>query len=349
VTVTGRQHRLLSYTEVETAMTCFARWDFAYGGRLAGSTLKPRQVAAVLSEGRAWGEAVAAWHRASGTLTAPLEAQQALLDSLAEEADRLKELGLAVPMESRVMAERRLMAVLDHYMATAEPLPNLTRTEDEIVVPVPSRGGKRGSTHYRFLAKIDGWTDSDGVEWIVEFKLRGRLTPVWLVELSRQPLWYAWAESRLRRRRAFGVIVEERLNEAPKPALLTEKGKVPSHKKEQLTTPERYVDLCREYDVEPKQDTIDALAAREWQKRIPLAVSEKELAEAGRELVTAAKLIRDLDRGELMPVRNAKPGNCNGCKFRRVCKTPDDASVVDLDFERTVPKRLREPIERSAA
>jgi hypothetical protein len=335
---------VLSYSEIDTAMTCFARWDFAYGGRLAGSALKKKQVSAVMSAGSAWGEAVAAWHRASGKLSAPFEAHHALGDALDAEAEKLAKLGLPVPLIERVDTENRLRAILDHYMATATPLPNLTRLEEEIVVPIPSRGGRRASSHYRFLAKIDGYTDRDGLEWVVEFKLRGQLTPVWLIELGRQPLMYAWAGAKAHGMNPVGVIVEERLAEPPKPPQRTEKKKVVSHKVEQLTTPELYVAACRENGQEPKRETIEALGQREWQKRVPLPFTPSELDEVGQELVTGAKLIRDLDRGELRPVRNAKRQNCQGCKFRGICKTPRDASVVELDFDRSVPKRMRDEV-----
>ena len=64
--------RLLSHTEIDTALTCFARWDFAYGGHLAGATLKPREIAPVLSDGRAWGNAVAAYHAADAGVLAEI-------------------------------------------------------------------------------------------------------------------------------------------------------------------------------------------------------------------------------------------------------------------------------------
>ena len=55
--------RQLSFTEIQTALTCEGRHAFQYTGRLTGGeTLKRKQIAVELSNGRAWGAAVAAWH-----------------------------------------------------------------------------------------------------------------------------------------------------------------------------------------------------------------------------------------------------------------------------------------------
>src|SRR5690349_16333938 len=70
--------RVLSHTEIEKAMTCWAQWDFAYGGHRVGATLKPRVLAHPLGRGRAWGAAVAAWHAHDG-MFAPWAAHSALL------------------------------------------------------------------------------------------------------------------------------------------------------------------------------------------------------------------------------------------------------------------------------
>lgn len=125
-----RQRRYLSYSEIETALSCWARWDFTYGGRLAGSTLKPRRVAAILSEGRAWGAAVAAWHagyygrletgdihREWGyPILASYDAHAALRRSLEEDAVEAAKLGRPIPVEELADATERLGAMLDHYM-----------------------------------------------------------------------------------------------------------------------------------------------------------------------------------------------------------------------------------------
>jgi hypothetical protein len=237
----NRQPRLLSYSEIETALTCWARWDFQYGGRLAGSTLKPKRTAPLLSEGRAWGAGVAAWHHHGGELLAQWEAHRAIRTSLDADRQRMEDLGLPVDLAQFADTEARLIAMLDHYASTAEPLPSLERIEGEIVVPIPSRSGRRASTRYRFLCYLDGFTrHADGRNLLVEFKLRSQLTPPALIERQRQPRWYAWADWRSTGRIPSGVIVDERLNEVPKPARLTDKGRKPSHAKDQLTTPEAY-------------------------------------------------------------------------------------------------------------
>jgi hypothetical protein len=334
--------RLLSYSEIETAMTCWARWDFAYGGRLAGDTLKSKLIAPILSEGRAWGAGVAAWHASTDTLLAPLEAHRALSDSLDQDEAEMEEHGLPTALEQRVESESRLSAMLDHYMATAVPLPNLTRLEGEVVVAIPSRSGKGASTRYRFQCFLDGFTADDGEQWIVEFKLRKQLQDAALIQKSRQPRWYAWALTASQNGHSpTGVLIDERLNDVPKPPRILKSGS-PSHAKDQLCTAADYSEACLNAGEEPKLEVVEHLRSRKWQQRIPLMFRQGEIEDAGRDLVSAAKLIRDLDSGELTPVRNASKMHCAGCRYRDVCAEPSDQLFVDSLFERTVPKRLRE-------
>jgi hypothetical protein len=345
--------RLLSYTEVETAMSCWARWDFAYGGRLTGGdTLKKREAAVGLSRGRAWGAAVATWHAHAGELLAGFEAHAALQQALAADAREASERGLPVDTGEWLEAQDQLGQVLDHHMATVEPLPNLTMLEGEFTVPIPARSGSgRSSTKYRFQCYVDGFTD-DGLGWhIVEFKLRGNLTDAWLLELQRQQRWYAWALAKTYNTRIAGVIMDETLLTPPAPARIVNakrksegiNGKTVSHAKDQVTTPEKYVDACHEFGVVPDLETVQALTRRVWHQRFPLDFRPDELEEAGNELRDAGKLITMLDSGELHPVRNAKRATCGFCKFKTICANPTDHLVVDQEFVRTVPKRLREP------
>ena len=53
--------RLLSFSEISSALTCTMRHDLAYVGHAAGSALKSRAVGRRLTEGRAFGAAVATW------------------------------------------------------------------------------------------------------------------------------------------------------------------------------------------------------------------------------------------------------------------------------------------------
>jgi hypothetical protein len=333
--------RLLSWTEIDTAMTCWARWDFAYGGRLAGATLKPKELAPILSEGRAWGAAVAAWHQHAGEVIAPWYAHEALRKSLDFDELEMRAAGFPTALEHRVEMEARLGAMLDHYCETAEPLHGLERLEGEIVVKLPSRGGRRASSLYGFQCFLDGFTNEDGERWLVEFKLRNRLTEPVLLERQRQPRWYAWAEAKAGKKQPLGVIVDERLNDVPKPPRVLQSGKV-SHAKDQMATPEAYAQACHAAGELPKLEVVQALRQRQWQQRFPLMFRAGELEQAGQELVSAARLIRDLDNGVLAPIRNAKRVNCSYCKFAQICTEPGDEILVDSLFQRTEPKRLRE-------
>lgn len=271
-----------------------------------------------------------------------LEALHAALD---EDAAQLREHGFYNAIEHADMAAR-LAEILWHYAHTTEPL-EITDPEIELRVPFPSRTGRSVSSRYLFHGYLDGLTEQRGRVYIAEYKLRGRLSTLEQIALGRQYRRYAWAAERALGVEIAGVIVDERLNETPKPARWV-KGKkksdparVPSHAKEQLTTPESYFEACVEAGVEPDMETAAALHQRRWQVRHPLTFRRSEIEEAGRELVSSAHLIAQLDAGVLHPVRNPSPQRCNGCPFREVCPNADDRELIDLHFQRTEPKRLR--------
>lgn len=341
--------RLLSHSEIETALACWARWDFRYGGRLAGTALKPLTTPSRLYEGRAWGAAVAAYHANPDTLLAAWDAHEALRLSLRRDAVAMSERGFLLPPEVIAEAELRLGAMLDHYITTADPLPGkLTRLEGEMQVPIPSRGGKHASTRYRFQGYIDGYISPEGQQWIVEYKLRDSLTDPELIQRQRQPRWYAWALAQVQGFHPTGVIVDERLNVPLGVPKINKDGR-PSHDKRQRITAEDYIEACRERGEEPRFEMVQSLRERGWQQRVPILFRPDELDEAGQELVTAAKLIRDLDSGELYPLRHAIRPTCNHCDFRSICAEPQDESYVDTLFARNVPKRDRNPHEERAA
>jgi hypothetical protein len=290
---------------------------------------------------------VAAWYARSGELLAPWYAHQALLDSLSHDYDQMAAASWPVSTSDFTAMQDKLGRMLDHYMQTAEPLPNLTKLEGEIDVAVPSKTGVRSSNRYRFGGRIDGETDIDGNLWLVEFKLRGRLSSFEIVQLQQQYRLYAWAHMKRTGRRPVGILIDERLNALPaEPRILKARGKdgtptVSTDRRQQMTV-DAYVAACREHDQEVDGDLIGALQAIRWQVRHPIIFRDGELEEAGRTLVSSARLIHELDTAEIWPVRNASVMNCNGCRFRKICSAPEDTAYVDSLFERTVPKRLRE-------
>jgi hypothetical protein len=335
--------RTLSHTEIQTVTTCEFKHALSYTGHaLGGDTLKPRTVVPLLRDGRAWGAGVAALH--TGTL---IDAYAAIDASLEKDADDQREAGV-YDRQNHLEASQFLRVLMLHYAETSEPL-SITRPEHELDVPIPARNGARSSRRYRFQAFLDGiHVDDDGREWIVEYKLRGDLTPLAQLYRDQQIRRYAWAAARALGINPVGVIVDERLKEVPKPARIVNAkrkgdgidGKAPSHAKDQLTTAERYVAVCQEYGVEPSQETVEALAARRWQQREEIPFRARELEATGRQLVSAAQLIRDLDHGHRVPILNPSNAHCNGCQFREIC--PDlSEGLIDMSFRRTVPKRLR--------
>jgi len=280
-----------------------------------------------------------------------VEAAEALRSSLNEDEIQMRVAGVTPDLGLRIQTEKRLLEMFDHYASTSQPLSNLTRLEEEILVPVPAKGSPRASTRYRFQCFIDGWTiDPDGRPWLVEFKLRRRLSAAHLIQADRQLRWYSWALKTSKGIEPVGVIVDERLNQVPKPARVIRgrKGEpTASHASDQLCTVDEYRAACEHFGVVPLQETLRALANRAWQQRTTIMFRESELKEAGRELTSAAQLIRQLDSRLLAPIRNVSAQTCNSCRFQPICAHPQDTLYVDSLFERTVPKRERPPEERN--
>jgi hypothetical protein len=337
--------RRLSYSEVSTALTCQARHDFAYVGQLAGDALKPRTVSVPMREGRAWGHAVAAYHsevlRTDGLAIGHMELDKAL----DEDVDEQRSAGVYLPDEHQAMAAK-LHAILDHYAATTDPLPT-DRPEHEFDVALPSRGGSRRSNRYRLTAYIDGiHTDDEGREWLVEYKLRKQLTPFAQIALWPQLRFYAWAAREALGVNPVGVIVDECLNEAPGEPAINADGR-PS--KRQSCTLDAYLAACRESKHQPHDDVVEKLTAKRWHQRHPIIFGPGEFEETERQLVSAARLIQQLDTGELFPIRNPSRAHCPGCAYRDICAVPTDRDLTDALFERVPPKRDRESTDAASA
>lgn len=339
--------RSLSQTEVVSALTCQAQHAFSYTGHLTkGRCLRSKQIAPSLSYGRAWGRAVAIWHSHTGSeLEARLAAHEALQDALERDVAEQLGTGAMIAPEVEVAALERLGAVLDHYTTIGERMVGLRALEEHILLPIPARTGKRTSSVYRYECYLDGAVDDEhGREWLVEFKYHGRLTPLRIVERLIQLRWEAWARQHQTGRPVQGVIFDERLAEAPKPPRLVKdkkrKGVTVSHAKEQLCTADDYRAVCAEYGVDPKPETELYLEGRVWQQRPPILFRPDEIEQAGKELVDAAQLIRDLDGGR-QPIRNGQQRLCNSCRFDPICSDPDDELALEANYELVVPKRLR--------
>lgn len=328
--------RLISHTEAASLLTCPAQHDFRYVGHLAGSALRPRTIASILHAGRAWGAGVAQWHRTGE----PDLADTALRTQLNADAQQQIEQGVYLEDEHRELFGR-LAGILAHHVATAERIDAFDGLERELVVAVPSRTGRKASTRYRLQCFLDGvHCDEDGRVWIVEFKLRRQLSSLEQVSLSRQIRWYAYAWWQHTGQQPAGVIVDERWNELPRPARILKDGGC-SHDKSQLTTPDAYLAACEQTGCKPNPETLEALCARRWQQRHHVPLRPLELVQAGRELVSIAQQIQDLESGRLHPVRNSSPRTCPGCAFREICAAPDEIDVIDALFDRVAGKRDR--------
>jgi len=333
--------RAISHTEVSTMLDCPARWDFAYGKQLAGSALQPKQTPTLLSEGKAWGAAVAALH-ADGYEAA----FHALDDEL--EVDAREQEGLGVFSHELYEATReKLLTCLEQYAEETEIMV-LEQLEREFLVPLPSRSGKGKSNRYQLRAFFDGiHTDPAGRIFLVEFKLRKTLSSFEMVANNRQIRRYAWAYRQETGEDVAGVIVDERLNAVPKPPRLLKSGKV-SEAKDKLTTSILYKAACEDIGQEINPEVVEALDARVWQQRHTVFFTDSEIEEAGKELVSLGQRVQALDSGREYPTRNSKPQLCNGCRFKDICNNPGDTDVVDALYRRVPAKRDLPPLELAA-
>lgn len=336
--------RLISHSEASALLDCQVKHAFAYTGALTdGDSLKPKSVAPQLREGRAWGAAVAAWH--ANQDSEPIEHALAALEiHLSLDAAEQQTNGTFDKGEYDQICEHLRSLMLD-YVLDAEPL-SLTRLEHELTVGIPSRTGKQTSTRYRLSAFLDGvHIDQEGRDWIVEFKLRKRLSDFEMVAKARQTRWYAWAWAKSTGRPVAGVVVDERLNAIP---AIVKLNKDSSPSKVQSCRPDSYVQAFEGLDAEPDPDVVAKLQQKQWHKRHILLLGERELEEAGRQLASVGSLVHQLDTGSLFPVRNPSPMRCPGCAFRDVCNDPGDTALVDALYLRRTPKRDKEPLNVAA-
>lgn len=329
--------RLLSHTELETAQVCRARWDFRYGGRLAGSTLKPRTIPRILNEGRAWGTMVATWHALGGGRNGLWRATEAMHDSLGQDFQEARENGGTFAREDYVAAANLLSDALLDYVSRTPPMSGLHRMEEEIIARVDNQ--------HSLLAKIDGWwVDADDRPWLVEFKWRpGGLTAAWLLELLPQFPRYAWALREAVGVSPVGIIVDERLGRSPqRPKLVQGRkksdGLVVSSDKAQFTTGALYVEACQERGQDPDRKLIEHYDSREWQQQVRIVFRQSELDATHEELRELAQVIYGLDHGQVLPIRTASKMTCMRCDFRDICKDPTHPTD---QFMRGTPKRTK--------
>lgn len=351
--------RAISHSEITSAYECQARHAFAYTGHLTdGATLRPHSPAARLRAGRAWGRGVAAFHMADPKASLQARYMTGLREataSLDEDAAAMRSHGFYDATEHHDMAIR-IADVLWDYVSATEPL-IISDPEFELRLPIPSRTGRGLSNRYLFEGHLDGLAEIHGRLFVVEYKLRDTLSDYRTLARGRQYRRYVWATERQLGVRLAGIVVDERLSIAPKPARWVKAkrkgegidGRVPSHAKDQLTTSALYLEACAEASVDPEPETIAALDARKWQQRHPILFTRAEIDEAGRELVSAAQFIGQLDSGVLFPVRNPAPWRCGGCQFESICNDPSDRELIGTNFEITVPKRDRAPLLEGSA
>ena len=328
--------RLLSHSEISTAYDCMAKHSYAYTGTLTGGdALKPKRVHVNLREGRAWGAGIAAWHY-TGDKSA---AHAAMAKSLAADAEELQLVGFYDAQEHHA-TKNKLAAILDHEIGMSGRL-DMVAMEEHLRVAVRSEGGRR-SPRYDFEGYLDGVVEEHGRVWIWEAKLRKQLSSLDQVARSPQLRRYAWAWRELHGVNPAGIILDERLNAAPSEVKLNANGSV---SKVQSCTVDAYLAACLQAEQEPDEEVLAKLAAKRWGERHRVFLTELEIAQAGRDLFSASRLIHQLetsrDRDRLDPVANPNPMRCPGCAYKEICGSPYDPELIDALFERVPPKRLK--------
>ena len=331
--------RLLSHSEISRAYDCQAAHSYAYTGVLTGGdALRPKRTHINLREGRAWGAGIAAWHY-TGDKSA---AHAAMARSLAADAEQLTEAGFYDAQEHHA-TKNKLAAILEHEIGY-RPRLNAIALEEHLVVAL--RGPKQRSSLYNFEGYVDQVVEDDNGIWVGENKLRKQLSSLDQVARSPQLRRYAWAWREKYGVQPAGIILDERLNAAPSEVKLNANGSV---SKVQSCTVDAYLAACLQAGQEPDEEVLAKLAAKRWGERHRVFLTELEVTRAGRELGSAARLIRQLDNGDLEPVANPSPMRCPGCAYKEICGSPYDPELIDALFERVPPKRLRSEKEAQAA
>jgi CRISPR/Cas system-associated exonuclease Cas4 (RecB family) len=303
----------ITQSMVASLLQCPAKFSFEYGD-MAGFPIRPKVPALRLREGRAWGEAAQRYHAyaLSDHPRAVSEATRGIVEMLEEDAQAMRDAGMWDETEHDETVAK-MFDILAHYCATSEPL-NLIQREHELSLVFPD---------FTYQCHIDGvHQDPDGGIWIVEFKLRGagRMTPLDQIQLWRQIRWYALSYGVNYGQPVRGVIVDERLNDAPKPVRYNKDGAVSAT---QSCTYEAYLAACAERRQMPHDPTSDRLLAKTWHQRHELILTADEMEDARIELGSAAKLTGLYRDHELAPIRNPGP-LCATCAYNVICPSPSD-------------------------
>ena len=311
--------RIITQSEIGTVLECPARWGFNFG-TLAGFPIEPKVEPIRLDEGSAWGAAVATFHSLvmrQGVEAAGRAGVVALEEKLDRYAQRAMEAGIYDNEEHTAILDK-LIPLFAYYCTTTTPL-NLVQAER--VVRYPLADG------WDYEGRIDGiHQDEDGWIWIVEFKLRDRLTPLEQIVLWRQIRWYSLA---LRHEigEVRGVIVDEGHNTKIEPVRHNKDGKVSAV---QSCTLEEYMAALRERGNQPPNDnTVERLARKQWHQRHQIVLTDEEYADAEAEVRSAARMVWMYDSGQLLPLRHPGPTRCPGCRYKGICPNPTDERLRD--------------------
>lgn len=352
--------RLHSHSEHELATKCGQAWDFRYGGlHTGGVTYATREPILQLFRGIVWGAGIAAYHDRLQPLHDSPEgaASRAFHRAADAEVSKLVKHGypFAPADEMRRDVLAALVPIFRAYVSSSQGRQRLLIDEAEapFVVPIP---GLPGHAFHGYLDGVARGSDVEG-DWLLEVKLRsGEVTPPHIARLLPQLRTYAWAYQRHYGRRVAGVVLDEWVATTDVPSLEVARNKPKKGEakgalsKRQSCTAARYIAACADDGVEPDADVVASLTKR-WESagfRHVIHLSEREIADAQRDVRSRAVRIAMAEAGLASPSRDASKASCRRCDYAELCPDPAHRDLGEALYRITTPKRLRPPTTERA-
>src|SRR5580765_7083512 len=227
--------RYVSDSELSTLVTCEARWDFRYGDRLAGTSLKAITPPTRLAEGSMWDIAIKNYNRGG---------------SLADVIEQIN----AIQPDDTLLSHLKVSRLLHRYSSMLAPLG--THVVEPFLVPL--------SPILDLTVQPDDQLIHEGDLWFVEYKLRSSLTSLEYLQRNFQAMLYVYG-ARKSGVKVRGTIFDETLNEEPQGVRHNKNGAV---SKVQSCSVQEYLRACYAADMEADPDVVKKLNERKVHQRV---------------------------------------------------------------------------------
>jgi PD-(D/E)XK nuclease superfamily protein len=300
--------RYVSNEELRTLFNCEAQWDFRYGDRLAGDSLKPLTDVDRLVSGSIWDRLAKSYNR-NGIYPKSREAMQDLCGFSIELAEYEKQLAL-IRRYSSMNRPIRTTEVAEYRVAVS-PILDLWVSPDDL------------------------YASSDGL-WYIDYKLRASLTSVEYLQRNMQGMLYVWG-ARKAGIDIKGIIFDETLNEMPAEVRYNKDGR-PS--KVQTCSASDYLKGCVSGGYLPDPEIIKKLEDRKVHQRVVVDHFDFDLDTIEATIQSAYTRITFLENGLLYPTRTRNSMICRYCRYNNICEFPEP-DYIDFLYERKPAKRYR--------